>query len=140
LVAEIDAAFLCAYCGLLGRLAHAFYIDSWLNALRRDKRLIFVAAGAEQKASDNLLGETVRAPGPSEAMPVEAMATQSGVWTVPGIKTDGEALAGLLAAFFGVDLRLDLHHQRAQQKGPFLSYSGSSNSSGLGGTVVPPLK
>ena len=52
LVAEIGAAFLCAHCGLPGRLEHASYIDSWLDALRRDKRLIFTAAGAAQKAAD----------------------------------------------------------------------------------------
>jgi antirestriction protein ArdC len=52
LVAEVGAAFLCAHCGLLARLEHASYIDSWLDALRRDKRLIFAAAGAAQKAAD----------------------------------------------------------------------------------------
>jgi antirestriction protein ArdC len=35
---------------------HAYYIDSWLDALRRDKRLIFVAAGAAQKGADYVLG------------------------------------------------------------------------------------
>lgn|GEM_PF-5154157 len=35
LVAEIGAAFLCAHCGLLARMEH----DSWLDALRHDKRL-----------------------------------------------------------------------------------------------------
>lgn len=55
LVAEIGAAFLCAHCGLSARLEHASYIDSWLHALRRDKRLIFVAASAAQKASDFVL-------------------------------------------------------------------------------------
>jgi antirestriction protein ArdC len=56
LVAEIGAAFLCAHCGLSARLEHASYISSWLDALRRDKRLIFVAAGAAQKAVDFVLG------------------------------------------------------------------------------------
>ncbi|CAH1211661.1 conserved hypothetical protein [Candidatus Nitrotoga sp. BS] len=56
LVAEIGAAFLCAHCGLSARLEHASYINSWLDALRRDKRLIFVAAGAAQKAADFVLG------------------------------------------------------------------------------------
>lgn len=56
LVAEIGAAFLCAHCGLSARLEHASYIDSWLDALRRDKRLIFVAAGAAQKAADFVMG------------------------------------------------------------------------------------
>ena len=55
LVAEIGAAFLCAHCGLPASLEHASYIDFWLDALRRDKRLIFVAAGAAQKAVDFVL-------------------------------------------------------------------------------------
>jgi antirestriction protein ArdC len=59
LVAEIGAAFLCAHCGLNGVVEHASYIETWLNALRRDKRLIFVAAGAAQKAADFVMGTTV---------------------------------------------------------------------------------
>lgn len=75
LVAEMGAAFLCAYCGLPGRLEHASYIDSWLDALRRDKRLIFTAAGAAQKAADYVLGETISAPAPQrEAWSREALA------------------------------------------------------------------
>ena len=56
LVAEIGAAFLCAHCHLPASLLHASYIDSWLDALRRDKRLIFSAAGAAQKAVDFIVG------------------------------------------------------------------------------------
>ena len=56
LVAEIGSAFLCAHCGLNGVVEHASYIEHWLNALRRDKRLIFVAAGAAQKAADFVMG------------------------------------------------------------------------------------
>ena len=56
LVAEIGAAFLCAHVALPARLEHASYIDGWLDALRGDKRLIFVAAGAAQKAADFVLG------------------------------------------------------------------------------------
>ena len=75
LVAEMGAAFLCAHCGLQGRLEHASYIDNWLDALKRDKRLIFVAAGMAQKAADYVLGETVSAPAPSvTARPVEELA------------------------------------------------------------------
>jgi antirestriction protein ArdC len=55
MVAEIGAAFLCAHTGLEARLEHASYVDHWLDALRRDKRLIFVAAGAAQKAADFVL-------------------------------------------------------------------------------------
>jgi antirestriction protein ArdC len=61
LVAEIGAAFLCAHCGLSARLEHASYIDSWLNALRRDKRLIFVAASGAQKAVDFVLEKATSA-------------------------------------------------------------------------------
>lgn len=65
LVAEMGAAFLCAHVGIQARLEHASYIDSWLDSLRRDKRLIFTAAGAAQKAVDYVLGETLPAPAPT---------------------------------------------------------------------------
>lgn len=55
LIAELGSAFLCAHCGLHGHLEHARYTDLWLDALRRNKRLIFVAAGAAQKAADFVL-------------------------------------------------------------------------------------
>ena len=55
LVAEMGAAFLSDYCGLVGRVQHASYIASWLHALRNDKRLIFTAASQAQKAADYLL-------------------------------------------------------------------------------------
>ena len=64
LVAEMGAAFLCAHCGLPARLEHASYIDHWLDALRRDKRLIFVAAGMAQKAADFVIGTEVVLPSP----------------------------------------------------------------------------
>ena len=57
LVAEMGSAFLANYCGLPGQLQHASYIDSWLQALRNDKRLIFTAASQAQKAADYLLPE-----------------------------------------------------------------------------------
>lgn len=75
LVAEMGAAFLCAHVGIPARMEHASYIDSWLDALRRDKRLIFTAAGAAQKAADFVLGETLSAPAPGiSARPVEELA------------------------------------------------------------------
>lgn len=64
LVAEMGAAFLCAHCGIAARLEHASYIDTWLDALKRDKRLVFVAAGAAQKAADFVLGTAHVAPSP----------------------------------------------------------------------------
>ena len=69
LVAEMGAAFLCAHVGIPARLEHASYIDSWLDSLRRDKRLIFTAAGAAQKAADYVLGDTLSAPAPVIAAP-----------------------------------------------------------------------
>lgn len=68
LVAEMGAAFLCAHCGLPARMEHASYIDSWLDALRRDKRLIFVAAGAAQKAVDYVIGAQAIVPSPVAAL------------------------------------------------------------------------
>lgn len=56
LVAEMGAAFLCAHCGLPARLEHASYIESWLRALREDRRLIFTAAARAQAAADHVLG------------------------------------------------------------------------------------
>jgi antirestriction protein ArdC len=59
LVAELGSAFLTDHCGLPGVLQHASYIESWLKALRNDKKLIFAAASAAQKAADFLLPKTV---------------------------------------------------------------------------------
>jgi antirestriction protein ArdC len=55
LIAELGSAFLTDHCGLPGALQHASYIESWLKALRNDKRLIFTAAAQAQKAADFLL-------------------------------------------------------------------------------------
>ena len=63
LVAEMGAAFLTNHCGIEGRLQHASYIATWLQALRGDKRLIFAAASQAQKAADFLI---------PQPMPVEA--------------------------------------------------------------------
>lgn len=62
LVAEMGSAFLGNYCGLPGQLQHASYIDSWLQALRSDKRLIFTAASQAQKAADYLMPELLATP------------------------------------------------------------------------------
>lgn len=51
-------------CGLPGQLEHASYIDNWLQALKRDKRLIFVAAGKAQAAADYALRVAGFAPTP----------------------------------------------------------------------------
>lgn len=55
LVAELGAAMLCAHCGLDGDLRHAGYIESWLKALKNDKKFIISAAGKAQAAMDYLI-------------------------------------------------------------------------------------
>ena len=55
LIAEMGAAFLCAYCRIDGELHHAGYLASWLKVLRQDKRAIFVAATRAQQAADYLI-------------------------------------------------------------------------------------
>lgn len=59
LVAELGASFLCAKAGFQSRTAKnsAAYVQSWLKALRHDKRFLFWAAGNAQKASDWILGK-----------------------------------------------------------------------------------
>ncbi len=56
LVAEIGSCMLCAQLGLTPEFDQsAAYIEGWLKALKDDKRLIFKAASAAQKATDYLL-------------------------------------------------------------------------------------
>jgi antirestriction protein ArdC len=56
LVAELTAAFLCADLNVSGtqRKDHSEYIRYWLDILKEDKRAIFKAASAAQKAADYL--------------------------------------------------------------------------------------
>lgn len=56
LVAEIGAAFLCADLGITPepREDHAAYIGHWLQALKNDKRLIFMAAAHATRAVECL--------------------------------------------------------------------------------------
>ena len=57
LVADIGAAFLCNILGLTNepRPDHAQYIAGWLKVLKSDKKAIFTAASAAQKAVDYLV-------------------------------------------------------------------------------------
>jgi len=57
LVAELGAAFTCAAVGVstVPRADHAQYIDSWLRALKHQKRFIFEAAKHATKAADMIL-------------------------------------------------------------------------------------
>ena len=54
LVAETGAAFLCADLGITPEIRedHAAYIESWLTALKNDKKLIFTAAAHASRAVD----------------------------------------------------------------------------------------
>lgn len=58
LVAELGAAFVGAILGIEPQVeeGHAGYIENWLKVLKSDKRAIFTAASAAQKAVDLLCG------------------------------------------------------------------------------------
>ena len=60
LVAELGAAMLCAHTGVNGDLRHAGYIQSWLKALKNDKKFILSAAGKAQAAMDWLTNQTTK--------------------------------------------------------------------------------
>ena len=68
LVAEMGSAFLTDHCGLAGELQHASYIESWLQALRNDKRLIFTAASQAQRAADFLLAPLALEPAAAQML------------------------------------------------------------------------
>lgn len=66
LVAEIGAAALMNYVGIETRKSlrnSAAYIQSWLRALKNDKRLIVSASGAASKAFELITGTGAYAPG-----------------------------------------------------------------------------
>lgn len=57
LIAEIGNCMLCAQLGVMPDFDQsAAYVESWLRALKDDKRMIFKAATEAQKAADYLLG------------------------------------------------------------------------------------
>lgn len=58
LVAEMGAAMLCGHVGIENKTIDnsAAYIDSWLQRLKNDKKLIITAAGQAQRAADHVLG------------------------------------------------------------------------------------
>ena len=68
LVAEMGSAFLTDHCGLPGTLHHASYIESWLKALRNDKRLIFTAASQAQRAADFLMSPLALEPAAAQML------------------------------------------------------------------------
>jgi len=57
LVAEMTAAFLCGHCGVENITLDnsAAYLQSWIKALRGDKKLAIIAAAQAQKAADYIL-------------------------------------------------------------------------------------
>lgn len=59
LVAEMGAAFMCGHCQIENKTIDnsASYIKSWLSRLRNDSKLVIMAAGQAQKASDFILGK-----------------------------------------------------------------------------------
>jgi antirestriction protein ArdC len=54
LIAELNAAFLCAHLGIRGELRHAEYISNWLALLKEDDRAIFTAASKASQAANFL--------------------------------------------------------------------------------------
>lgn len=59
LVAEMGAAFLSGHAGIVERTLDnsASYIQSWMERLKEDRRLIVQAAAAAQKAADFILSK-----------------------------------------------------------------------------------
>ena len=59
-VAELGAAFLCGDLGITvePRPDHADYIGHWLRILKGDRKAIFTAASAANKAAEYLLSLT----------------------------------------------------------------------------------
>jgi antirestriction protein ArdC len=66
LVAEMGAAMLCGVAGVESRTLDnsASYLQSWINRLLSDSRLIVSAASQAQKAADYILGKTAAESGP----------------------------------------------------------------------------
>lgn len=61
LIAEIGASMLCGVAGIDNDTIDnsASYINSWLNVLKGDEKLIVIASQQAQKASDHILGEAL---------------------------------------------------------------------------------
>jgi antirestriction protein ArdC len=69
LVAELGSSMLCGVSGISPRVLDnsAAYLQSWINKLRGDFRMIISAASAAQKASDFILGTSAKVADESEA-------------------------------------------------------------------------
>jgi antirestriction protein ArdC len=60
LIAEMGSAFLCGTCGIERTIDNsAAYIQSWLKALKNDKRMVVRASSQAQKAADYILGNQI---------------------------------------------------------------------------------
>ena len=56
LIAEISAAFICAYLGYNSKISdNVDYINSWLHVMKNDKQFVVQAASQAQKAADYIL-------------------------------------------------------------------------------------
>jgi antirestriction protein ArdC len=60
----MGAAFLCGFTGIENKTIRnsAAYLQSWLAVLKQDSRLVLIAAGQAQKASDLILNQQATAP------------------------------------------------------------------------------
>jgi antirestriction protein ArdC len=58
LVAELGSAMLCGVCGIAPATIEnsASYLQSWINVLKSDSRVVITAASAAQKAADYMRG------------------------------------------------------------------------------------
>jgi hypothetical protein len=74
LVAEMTAAYLCGMTGIDNAATQrnsVAYIQNWLSVLRKDSKLVLIAAGQAQKAADLILGTTAGEKSPA-SRPVAA--------------------------------------------------------------------
>lgn len=85
LVAEFGAAFLCAQAGIFPATveSQASYIQGWLAVLKKDKRLLPIAAGQAQRAADFILGVQPQPTPEAEADPTERATGRSPPAPVP---------------------------------------------------------
>jgi hypothetical protein len=85
LVAEIGSAFLCADLGITPetREDHAAYIESWLKALKDDKKLIFTAAAHATRAVEFLKSKQPAVM--PDAKPEETIPSYQALYTSPSM-------------------------------------------------------
>ena len=55
LIAELGSAFLCEKFAVKGDIRHEGYIQSWLQALKNDNKMIFKASAYAQKSTDYIV-------------------------------------------------------------------------------------